>query len=632
MSPRPGRAPRMTTTPANDRPASGETVSDNSVALPTREVSVRRLRYLASFVRPHKRGFVSSVIAAIIATVAATAVPFLLKHAIERGGFTKGAGQIDFGSVTLWLSLVSGMVALGWIATTLQTYWSIWSVRVVNDLRTALYAHVQRQGLDFFSRQRTGTVISRLTNDIEALAQLVTEGVFMVFVNLLTLVLIEGFLFALDWHLALAVNAIFPIMLAATIAFRYYSTRAYRRTRERMAHVTAFLAESLAGMRVVQAFAAEERAAEEFERTNVHYRKANMETIYLSAAYFPGVELLAAIGTGIVLWYGGFLAQSNIVDVSVLFAFILYLEIFFDPIQQLSQFYGTFLSAMAALDKIMGVMETEPTIMDAPDAVTLPAVRGDVRFHHVGFHYDADGPEVLHDVDLTITAGETIALVGHTGAGKSTFVKLLSRFYDPSSGTVTLDGVDLRQLEQRWLRRSMGIVPQEGFLFAGTVRDNIRYGEPDADETRVRAAAEAVGADHFIDELEHGYDTDVGERGSRLSAGQRQLVAFARAMLTDPPLLVLDEATSSVDVATELRLADGLTALVAGRTAFIVAHRLSTIRDADRILVIDDGRVAEQGTHDELIAVGGFYAGLYGTWTGGTDAPEPTIESRLAET
>ncbi|MCW2973788.1 MAG: yknV [Thermoleophilia bacterium] len=619
---------------ASTGPASGETVSDNSVALPTREVSARRLRYLASFVRPHKRAFVMSVIAAIVATVAATSVFYLLKHAIAKGFGENGgsAGTVDFHAVNLWLGLVAAAVVLGWAATTLQTYLSIWSVRVVNDLRTALYAHVQRQGLDFFSRQRTGTVISRLTNDIEALAQLVTEGVFMVFVNLLTLVLIEAYLFALDWHLALAVNVIFPVMLGATIAFRYYSARAYRRTRERMAHVTAFLAESLAGMRVVQAFAAEERAAEEFERTNVHYRKANMETIYLSAAYFPGVELLAAIGTGIVLWYGGILAQDDIVDVTVLFGFILFLENFFDPIQQLSQFYATFLSAMAALDKIMGVMEMSPTILDAPDALTLPAVRGAVAFDHVGFRYDDDGPEVLHDVDLTVSAGETIALVGHTGAGKSTFVKLLSRFYDPTTGSVTLDGVDLRQLEQRWLRRSMGIVPQEGFLFAGTVRDNIRYGEPDADEARVRAAAEAVGADYFIDELEHGYDTDVGERGSRLSAGQRQLVAFARAMLTDPPLLVLDEATSSVDVATELRLADGLKALTKGRTAFIVAHRLSTIRDADRILVIDDGRVAEQGTHEELLAVGGFYAGLYGTWTGGADDPETTIESRLSET
>ena len=614
-------------------PASGETVSSNAVALPTRQVSARRLRYLASFVRPHKREFVLSVVAAIVATAAATAVPFLLKHAIARGFGSNGggAGSVDFHAVGVWLSVVGGAMLLGWAATALNTYWSIWSVRVVNDLRTALYAHVQKQGLDFFSRQRTGTVISRLTNDIEALSQLVTEGVFMVFVNFLTLVLIEVFLFALDWHLALAVNVIFPIMLVGTIAFRYYSARAYRRTRERMAHVTAFLAESLAGMRVMQAFAAEERAAEEFERTNVHYRTANMETIYLSAVYFPGVELLAAIGTGIVLWYGGYLAQTNIVNVSVLFAFILYLENFFDPIQQLSQFYGTFLSAMAALDKIMDVMETKPTITDASDAVTLPSVRGDVSFHHVAFRYDADGPEVLHDVDLTIRAGETIALVGHTGAGKSTFVKLLSRFYDPTTGSVTLDGVDLRKLEQRWLRRSMGIVPQEGFLFAGTVRDNIRYGEPDASHERVVAAARAVGAEHFIDELEHGYDTDVGERGSRLSAGQRQLVAFARAMLTDPPLLVLDEATSSVDVATELRLADGLRALVAGRTAFIVAHRLSTIRDADRILVVDDGSIAEQGTHDELLAAGGFYAGLYGTWTGDGSPGEDSIETRLTD-
>ncbi len=473
-------------------------------------------------------------------------------------------------------------------------------------------------------------MISRLTNDVEALAQLVNEGVFMLFANMLQLVLIEAFLFSINWRLALWVNLIFPIMLLATIAFRYYSTRSYRRTRERMALVTAYLAESLGGMRVLQAFAAEDRADAEFHETNAHYRRANMETIWQNALYFPGVELLASAGTAIVLWQGGMLADQDLVTVGALVAFLLYLENFFDPIQQLSQFYGSFLAAMAALDKIMGVMETEPTIVDAPDARTLDQVRGEVHFSGVTFRYSDDGPDVLRDVDVDVAAGETIALVGHTGAGKSTFVKLLTRFYDPTQGSVTLDGVDLRQLQQTWLRRSMGIVPQEGFLFAGTVHDNIAYGQPDASDEQVVAAARAVGADSFIDELEHGYQTDVGERGSRLSAGQRQLVAFARAMLVDPPLLVLDEATSSVDVETELRLADGLSALVAGRTAFIVAHRLSTIRGADRILVIDDGLVVEQGTHDELLETGGFYAGLYGTWTG-DEAGEETIEQRLAD-
>ncbi|MCW2928436.1 MAG: putative transporter, partial [Thermoleophilia bacterium] len=558
-------------------------VSSNSVALPTAAVNRRRLRVLAAYVRPHWVECTLAVITTIVATGCVTLIPFLYKLALDAGNIDKegsAAGAIDFADLQLFVGIAMGIAFVHYFAERLAQRWSIWSVRVVNDLRTDLYKHINKQGLDFFSRQRTGVVISRLTNDVEALAQLVNEGVFMLFANVLLLVGIEGFLFSMSPELALWVNIVFPIMLVGTLSFRYYSTRAYRRTRERMALVTAYLAESLGGMRVLQAFAAEERADAEFEETNTHYRRANMETIWLSAAYFPGVELLASIGTAIVLWKGGLLAEVGAVDAAIVIAFILYLENFFDPIQQLSQFYGSFLAAMAALDKIMLVMETEPTIQDPEDALTLDRVRGEVTFRDVGFRYTDESPEVLHDVSVHVDAGQTVALVGHTGAGKSTFVKLLTRFYDPTSGSVLLDGHDLRDFDQQWLRRSMGIVPQEGFLFSGTVRENIAYGRPDASLEDVEAAAHAVGAEYFIEDLEHGYDTQVGERGSRLSAGQRQLVAFARAMLTDPPLLVLDEATSSVDVATELRLADGLRALVAGRTAFIVAHRLSTIRDA----------------------------------------------------
>ena len=604
-----------------------EAVSSNAVPLPARQVQRRRLRALASYVRPHLRECILAIVTTVLITLCTALIPFLFKHAIDEGNLG-GKGAIDFGAVYFWVGIAVLIAFVDFVAERLNQRWSIWSVRVVNDLRTDLYAHINRQGLDFFSRQRTGVVISRLTNDVEALAQLVNEGVFMLFANVGLLVFIEAFLFSLSWELALWVNLIFPVMLVGTLAFRYYSTRAYRRTRERMALVTAYLAESLGGMRVLQAFAAEERADREFEETNTHYRKANMETIWLSAAYFPGVELLASVGTAIVLWKGGQLGEVGAIEIGVIVAFLLYLENFFDPIQQLSQFYGSFLAAMAALDKIMGVMETEPTILDTPHALTLDQVRGEVSFRDVTFRYGEDGPDVLHDVTTHVEAGQTIALVGHTGAGKSTFVKLLTRFYDPTTGSIELDGHDLRSLEQHWLRRSMGIVPQEGFLFAGSVHDNIAYGSPDASDEQVRAAAEAVGADEFIDELEHGYDTQVGERGSRLSAGQRQLVAFARAMLVDPPILVLDEATSSVDVETELRLSDGLRALVAGRTSFIVAHRLTTIRGADRILVVDDGRIVEAGTHEELVAIdGGFYAGLYGTWTGDDSPAEAAVET-----
>jgi ATP-binding cassette subfamily B protein len=594
--------------------------ADEQMGMPSAAQTRHRIRYLATFVRPHKRMFAVALASNVGMTVFGVAIPLIFKHAIDRGLVPK-----DIGTAVFWVSLALLMVLLNGISIAVGELSKVFTFRVLNDLRVALFNHVQRQGMDFFETERTGRVISRLTNDVDALENLVSDGIYMVFSNLLTLTAIEFVMFYLNAELALWINAIFPVMLISTIVFRYYSTRAYRITRERLAIVTAQLAESLAGMRVLQSFAAEGRMAAEFEKTNISYRKANMKTIYQSATYFPGVELLSAIGTAIVLWRSGVLSAEGAAAFGTIFAFLNYVNDFFDPIQQLSQFYSSFLSAMAALDKIMYVMETTPTIVDAPDARTLAQVKGDVRFEHVNFQYSENTPQVLFDIDVHVNAGETVALVGRTGAGKSTFVKLLCRFYDPVAGTVRIDDSDLRDLDSSWLRRQLGIVPQEGFLFSTTVAENIRFGRPDATDEDVHAAARSVGADEFIEALHDGYETHVGERGTRLSAGQRQLVAFARAMLADPKLLVLDEATSSVDVATEMRLAEGLSTLVAGRTAFIVAHRLSTIRGADRILVVEAGRILEQGTHDDLIEQAGRYAELYGSWT----APDATIEEVL---
>jgi ATP-binding cassette subfamily B protein len=319
------------------------------------------------------------------------------------------------------------------------------------------------------------------------------------------------------------------------------------------------------------------------------------------------------VATAAVLGFGGWLTLEGEITVGTLFAFLLYLANFFDPVQQLSQLYNTFLSAVAALDKIMDVMDEEPEIVDGADAAPLPQIDGHVRFESVRFGYGT-GPEILHGIDLDVPAGTTVALVGHTGAGKSTIAKLLARFYDPRDGRITIDDHDLRDVTQESLRRQLGIVPQEGFLFAGTVRENIAFGHPDATDEDVAAAARAVGAEEFILELEDGFDTEVAERGSRLSLGQRQLVAFARALLADPRILILDEATSSVDIGTERRIELGLRRLLAGRTAFIIAHRLSTIRRADLIVVLEHGEIVEQGTHDELVALRGRYRSLYGDW------------------
>ena len=383
--------------------------------------------------------------------------------------------------------------------------------------------------------------------------------------------------------------------------------------RERLGLVTATLAEDIAGMRVVQAFTRERRNIQNFRNVAERYRESNQQTVVLNGLYFPFVDLLSSIALAVVLGYGGHLYFDGKVTIGTLFAFMLYVQNFFDPIQQLSQLYNTFLSATAALDKIMDVMDEEPEVVDEPDARLLPQVDGHVAFERVRFGYGR-GPEVLHGLDLDVPAGTTVALVGHTGAGKSTIAKLLARFYDPVAGRITIDGIDLRTVTQESLRRQLGIVPQEGFLFAGTVTENIAFARPDASPDQVVRAAQAVGAHEFILRLEDGYETQLQERGTRLSLGQRQLVALARALLADPRILILDEATSSVDIGTERKIEQALRLLLAGRTAFIIAHRLSTIRDADLIVVLEHGQIVEQGSHDELLARRGLYTSLYGDW------------------
>ncbi len=584
-----------------------------------RSSRMRNLRGLLVLLAPYRARALLTLGALLLGTAATVAPPLVAKLAIDRG--------IERADMTVLLACVLAFLAvalLAWAMTYLQTYLVGWiGQRVLADLRIEIFAHLQSMPLRFYESRPAGVLISRITNDVEALDTLVTDSVVTLFGAGLTLIGTIVVLLVLDLRLALLTFLALAPMAAGSVWFRLASTGAFRRTRETIGALTAYLQETLSGVIVVRAFAAERRHEARFAQLNAANRDANMATVYLNAAYFPAVELLSGLAIAGIVLYGGDQAIAGAISLGTIVAFVAALSNLFEPVQQLSQLYTTYQSGMAALEKIFTLLDERPHPADRDGSASLRPVRGEVRFEGVSFAYGARAGEqegaqpdyALREIDLVVPAGQTVALVGATGAGKSTLVKLLCRFYNPTAGRILLDGVDLRTVRARSLRSQLGIVPQEAFLFSGTIAQNIAFGRPQASEREIRAAASALGALELIEALPQGMETEIGERGVQLSAGQRQLIAFARALIADPRILILDEATSSVDLHTEARLQRALRRLLAGRTAFVIAHRLSTIRDAAQIVVLEHGRIVERGSHEQLLDAGGPYARMHADWS-----------------
>lgn len=568
-----------------------------------RRVMLRMLVY----VRPHTKKMTLAFIAMVAVSVLTLLVPYLLKVTVDT--YISTGDQAGLIRISLW---TAGAYIGLYIATRAEQYLlSLVGQSMLANIRDDLFRHLQKLSLSYHDTHIVGVTVSRVMNDVATINDLLSQGIITLLGDLFVLIGIIIVMLTMNLRLALLTFTVLPLMLLVTIWFSRRARVAFRETRTSVAKVVGGLAEDIAGVRVIQAFGQEDSTQERFNTVNDINRKANIDAMTLSFIFLPAIEFLGILATAIVLWFGGVAVGNGAVTLGVLVAFLSYVTRFFQPVQELSRMFTTLQSAMAGGEQVVNLLDTIPDVLDQPGAVEMPPITGHVNLEHVSFRYRPELPEVLHDVCLEIQPGQTVALVGPTGAGKTSISNLIARFYDPTEGTVLVDGIDVRTVKQGRLHRQIGLVPQDSFLFSGTIADNIRFGCPEATDEQVELAARLANAHEFITAKPGGYGTHIQEGASNLSVGQRQLICIARAILTNPRILILDEATSNVDSVTESLIQDALRKLLHARTSVVIAHRLSTIRSADLICVVQDGRIVEQGNHEELLARAGVYSMLY---------------------